>query len=387
MQDRPTQPWWKRHLWQITPVQDLFWISLGISLLYCGYVLRGVFVPILIGFFAAYLVNPLLNWMEDRWQFKRAVLIAIAFALITLFLVVAGGLTIPRIVSEAERFAERAPRYVRTVAERMQQKVDDKWVDAAEDAAESLPGNAGELIQQALSHTGSVFGVVADMLGSILYVTTMAVMIPVYFCYFAWNYEGMLAGMRRHVPEAQRSSVVRIVGRMDHAVGEFVRGRIVVTAMMVVMFSVGYWLAGVPYALLLGTLTGLLSFIPYLAVLGCVLAVLVAWIDASTDNGGLNWMQTVGYPVIAYSVVQLVEGWLITPLVQSKSTRMHAVTIVIVLFIGGAVAGVYGLLLAIPLTACIRILWEELLEGRLEHWAEDAAHSTTDEIEISIPNE
>lgn len=387
MSDQPSQPWYQRHLWQITPLQDLFWISLAALLLYCGYILRGVFVPILIGLFAAYLVNPLLNWVEERWQWKRSVLIAIALLLLATGIVVSGIVTIPRLVVEADRLADRAPGYVKTLANRLERSVDDEWIDAAQEAAESLPRNAGQLLQQVMSNTRSAFGVVADMLGSVFYVISMLVLTPVYFCFFAWNFNSMKQTTKQQIPSAQRPDILRVLRRMDHAVGEFIRGRILVTALMMVMFSVAFWAADVPYFLLLGLLTGLLSFIPYLAVLGCVLAVLVNWIDASQEAVDETFLQIVAAPVIAYSVVQLIEGWLITPWIQSKSTKMHAVTIVVVLLIGGTVAGVYGLLLAIPLTACMRILWEEFLETRLENWAADAAHSKSEDIQISVRND
>lgn len=68
----------------------------------------------------------------------------------------------------------------------------------------------------------------------------------------------------------------------------------------------------------------------------------------------------------------MLEGWLLTPLIQSKSMEMSAVTILIVLMIGGSLAGIYRLLLATPIAGCLKILIEELLAPELDKWAEDA---------------
>ena len=86
-------------------------------------------------------------------------------------------------------------------------------------------------------------------------------------------------------------------------------------------------------------------------------------------------MAVFAWPVGAYCVVQLLEGWLLTPWIQSQSMEMSAVTILIVLMIGGSLAGVYGLLLAIPITGCVKILIEEFLAPKLDKWAADAAQT------------
>lgn len=132
---------------------------------------------------------------------------------------------------------------------------------------------------------------------------------------------------------------------------------------------------GVPYWFLIGCATGLLSFVPYLAVVGCVIAVLMTWVDSSTADGGATWLVVLAWPIGAYCVVQLLEGWLLTPWIQSQSMEMSAVTILIVLMIGGSLAGVYGLLLAIPITGCLKIVVEEFLAPKLDKWAADAAET------------
>ena len=80
-------------------------------------------------------------------------------------------------------------------------------------------------------------------------------------------------------------------------------------------------------------------------------------------------MTIVIWPSLAYLLVQFIESWLLTPWVQSQSMDMNAVTVLIVVFIGGALGGFYGLLLAIPIAACLKILAQELLLPRLARTA------------------
>jgi predicted PurR-regulated permease PerM len=164
---------------------------------------------------------------------------------------------------------------------------------------------------------------------------------------------------------------------MDSAVGDFLRGRFFVMLLMMAGFSSAFWIAGVPYWLLIGCFTGLLSFIPYVSVIGAGVAVLATWVESQSSGTTLSPMSVFGFPLIAFSVVQLLEGWLVTPWIQSKSMHMNPVAIFIVVLVGGAAGGLYGLLLAIPLAGCGRILFTDVLLPRLEQWAKSSEQQPT----------
>jgi len=119
----------------------------------------------------------------------------------------------------------------------------------------------------------------------------------------------------------------------------------------------------VPYWFLLGIGTGVLSLIPYAATLGWPMAVFMKYLEVSTSQSlaSVDWMAVAFWPSLVYGVVQILEGWVLTPWIQRQSTDLSAVTILLVVLIGGALAGVYGLIVAIPLTACLKILLKELL--------------------------
>lgn len=118
-----------------------------------------------------------------------------------------------------------------------------------------------------------------------------------------------------------------------------------------------------PYWFLLGIGTGVLSLIPYAATLGWPMAVFMKYLEVSTSQSlaSVDWMAVAFWPSLVYGVVQILEGWVLTPWIQRQSTDLSAVTILLVVLIGGALAGVYGLIVAIPLTACLKILLKELL--------------------------
>jgi predicted PurR-regulated permease PerM len=135
------------------------------------------------------------------------------------------------------------------------------------------------------------------------------------------------------------------------------------------MYAIGWVATDVPYWFLLGIGTGLLSLIPYISVIGWPLALLLKYLDSLTGGDQLGWFAILVWPSVAYLVVQFIESWVLTPWIQQRSSDMNAVTLLIVLFIGGAVGGLFGLVFCIPVAACIKILIEEFLLPRWSRWA------------------
>lgn len=360
------------HLWEIKWVQDLFWISLGVGLLCFGYSFRSVFVPIMIGFGLAYMVNPLLRHGENRFNLPRPITIGLILGVFVTAIGLVAVFALPLLVEELQSLSTKTPAYLETVKNKLDARVDDQWIESLDQLSKELPGNAAQLAEFAIKNTGSALGIVGDIISATIYVTISIFLVSIYFFFFAWHFDPMIKQAKKLIPQPHRERLVDLLGKMDEAVGAFLRGRLLITAVMMIMFSIGFCLAGVPYWFLIGVGTGLLSFVPYLAVFGCGLAVMAKWIDVSTGSESVGWTGVVLYPVVAYSIVQVLEGWLLTPWVQSQSMEMSPVAILIIVLIGGSVGGLYGLLLAIPVAACGRILTQELLIPKLDAWAQDA---------------
>ena len=136
---------------------------------------------------------------------------------------------------------------------------------------------------------------------------------------------------------------------------------------MSVVLSVGWWIAEVPYWLLLGLLSGLLNLVPFAAVVGCAAALLLTTIDAVAGGQWTLWVLI--WPAAVYMVAQLLDGWVVEPLVQGAATDLDPVSVLLVVMVGGAVAGLLGMLLAIPVAACVKILAKEIVLPKLRKLA------------------
>jgi predicted PurR-regulated permease PerM len=137
-----------------------------------------------------------------------------------------------------------------------------------------------------------------------------------------------------------------------------------------VTLGIGWWLVNVPYWALLGFAAGVLSFIPFAAALIWPIAILLKYLDMSTGSPVTEnfWMQLLFWPSAVFLLIQFIETWILTPWIQSHSTDLNAATILLVVLVGGAIGGVWGLILAIPFTACLQIMAKELLFPRLRAW-------------------
>jgi predicted PurR-regulated permease PerM len=361
-----------RHLWQITAVRDLLGIALVLFILWAGYSLRSIFTPVLIGLLFAYLFSPLISYAEEHWHFPRPLTITLLFVL--LIGIGAGliGWLGPVVEEQVVTLTQKAPTYMESLAQRYNVDLENPR-EHLQNVASTIKMNAMSLIKAALAGTSQAFGLVGSVVSATTYFLISFALIPVYFFFFAWHLLALFRKVEEYLPSSRKERIVAIIQRMDHAVGSFFRGRLVIALMMGTLLSIGWWIADVPYWFLLGIGTGLLSIIPYGATLGWPLAVILKYLDVTTGSGALAfaWPAVVIWPSVVYGVVQLLEGWVLTPWIQSQSTELSAITILIVVFIGGTVGGLYGLILAIPLTACIKILVQEVILVRLKRWAEE----------------
>jgi len=363
-----SQPPADRHLWEIVPVFDLLVVGAVLFLLWFGYVLRGVFTPVLIGLGLAYLFNPVITKSQMRWRVPRVV--STSVLVIVILLVVAGFIAWfgPLTVEQVQTLAKKTPQYMQSLSSRYGIQLGDLSTPL-EAFTSKLQNDPMSILRSLLAGTGSVFGVIGLVIGATTNLALAMVLIPIYFFFFAWQFD-RIDQIIRFFPASKRERILHILRRMDHAVSGFFSGRFLIGLLTAGMYAGGWAFVDVPYWFLLGVVTGFLTIVPYLSAVGWPLAILLKYLDVITgDTASFGWLPVVVWPSLVYLIVQLVESWVLTPLVQSRALDMNAITVIIVVFIGGAVGGFYGLLLSIPIAACIKILIQELVLPRLERWA------------------
>jgi len=340
-----------RHLWQIRAVRDLLWILLGAAIFWFAYQVRGIIVPLSLAWALAYLFNPLVGWVERRWRFRRWVT-----ALLLVVAIVAGCAVVvawlgPLFVRQTIALLSKAPQYLHDIEVA-------SIAEQAQKIADMLRENPANALQSLLAGTGRVFGFLGDVIGVTAHVVVSFTLWLVFFVFFLLRFPHMAERFYAFFPGSRRARLRALLGEVDAAVGGFFRARVLVSLVVGLLFAVGWWMADVPYWFLLGMVAGILNIIPYASTIGWPLAVLLKYLDTTTGNqpAGFTWTAVVLWPSIAYFAVQALDEWVLRLWIGARTTKLNAPTILLALIVGEALAGFYGMLLAIPAAIVLKVV-------------------------------
>jgi predicted PurR-regulated permease PerM len=194
-----------------------------------------------------------------------------------------------------------------------------------------------------------------------------------FFFFFSTGWGRVLGFWEGLVPERKKGIVLDLVRKMDRVIAGFIRGRLTIVGILLIFVTMGYWLIGVPVPLIVGPIYGLLFLVPYLAAVGVPVAMLLMWLEPVSPGWQTQWWWIVLAPIAVHMGAQILDDYILSPIIQGKSTDMDTPTILFASIAGGALAGVYGLLLAIPVAACIKILVKELVWPRVHAYLQGRA--------------
>jgi predicted PurR-regulated permease PerM len=380
-----------------------------VGVLWLGYALRFVTVPLLVALGLAYLVEPLVQSLCRRMGMTRPAAVGGILATFGVGLAALLLVTVPVLVTQTTSLVQnvRAGKFD-GMLEKVERALPEAYQGDVARVREALTGPfrqgppaesaAGtpsgppvvQLERESLAARQDTPAVVvrADvpLLESVLGPTATAAiarivditalafaafLVPFYFWFFSIGFPDTISFLRSLVPQAHRPRVEELAADMDRAVSAFVRGRIVIAGIMGFLLAVGWKVGGVPYAFTLGFVGGLLSIVPYLGALAVVPAVALLGVDQLSlpEAERMAWYWMIGGPVLVFVIVQSIEGYLLTPVIAGRATNLGPVSVFVAVLAGASLAGVYGMLLAIPAAACIKILASEMLMPALREWA------------------
>lgn len=370
------------HLWEIQPLRDLFWILLAMFIIWFGYYLRSIFTPVMVGLILAYIAQPLINWAKVKKDIPRVATISGILAVVVVIgvpiLIVTGKV----VVEQAYDLITNSSKYLDTFQKTMMEQFNSDvsgFVENTKKALSDIEAHPSEYLFSSVKYLfagdSQIAGVIERVVGVSTYVLVMLALIPVYFFFFACHFDAMVKSVNQYIPHSTRPKTHKVIKKMDKAVAGFIRGRLIICLAMGIMFTIGWMIVGVPYAPLLGLAAGLLALAPFLSGIVVPFAVGLSYLSMTSDSNaatdGNFFLTALIGPVVVFAIVQGLEGWVMTPLIQGKSLEMSGVTVLIVVFIGGAIGGFYGLLLCIPVAACIKILLTDVFSPMLKQWAKE----------------
>ncbi len=165
----------------------------------------------------------------------------------------------------------------------------------------------------------------------------------------------LFQAMRDLVPRGQRAEVLHIGGQVSYLIQRYIRGQLLLVLIMATVTSVGLSILEVPYSVLLGFITGVLELIP---IVGPITAGALASVVALGHPNPFGWTQLwyVGVVAIMYTVLRQTEDYVVVPLVIGRIVQLHPIVVIFSVLAGGAMFGLLGVILAVPVAATLRLL-------------------------------
>ncbi|QNA88365.1 AI-2E family transporter [Massilia sp. Dwa41.01b] len=289
----------------------------------------------------AVLFYELSAMLARRIKCKRQIALALVVVLLLAAIVLGGWAMAPQVSEQATRLAETVPKSLQQLQGAINEHPMLKRVMAGLPSPEQLVRQMSALVPNA----GLFFGGVVGALGNVVIILFVGI-------YFAASPTLYTNGFIRLVPQAKRQRAREVLSTIGRTLGSWLLGKSLSMLIVGVATSVGLSLLGVPLALILGIIAGLLDFVPYLGpIMAGVPAVLIAF-SISPD--------LALYTVLLFVGVQLVEGYVLQPLIESKAVDLPPALTIVMQLVFGTLFGFAGVALATPLAAVIKVLVQML---------------------------
>ncbi len=328
------------------------WLILGAFTLFgwLVYLLGPVLTPFMLGAVFAYLGDPLADKLES-WKLSRTAAVVVVFLTLTVIMALSLIMVLPAIQSQLKTLAIKAPVYLEWVEKTAwpwlmtQLGADTEQLKSLEIKSLLLDNmkSAGGILKQFFAHvTDSGMGIIA-WIGNM-------VLVPVVTFYLLRDWDFLVERLKELLPRHLEPLISKLAGECDEVLGAFIRGQLMVMVALGIIYSVGLSIVGLDLALLLGMLAGLASIVPYL---GVIIGIIAAGTAALVQFQSIDALVGVA---IVFGIGQLVEGFILTPLLVGDKIGLHPVAVIFAIMAGGQLFGFTGVLLALPVAAVIMVL-------------------------------
>ena len=311
--------------------------------------------PIITAGVMYYLFAPLVDKMETRGVNRHITIIGIFIGL-TLLITWGIASLVPTLQRQTLSLIKSLPSYIDELNRLLYQL---PYVTENSDLMNRLQTTLNSLDIKSLAEqlnkiVSSTFGGLGSVVGTVTQVVLGLLTVPIVLYYLLLDGSRLGDYLLYFVPTNYRAMARRMLDQGHHQVAQYIRGQIIVAICVAIMFSIGYSVVGLDYAISLGVLSGFLNIIPYL---GSFIAVIPALILALITSPVM-----VLKVIVVMMVEQTIEGRLIAPQVLGSNLKIHPVTILIVLLAAGKAFGLVGVILGVPGYAVLKVIVSEFYE-------------------------
>ncbi|HEY0020017.1 MAG TPA: AI-2E family transporter [Longimicrobium sp.] len=318
--------------------------------------------PFVLALVLAYIQHPLIARMEKRGVSRLAATLILALPAIgVICLILFVG--IPALSAQIADFIRGTPQLLQTATTRLEQwqaqlqTRDLPWLDE-QAVLERMRSVQPEAVmawmqqrQEAIARGvwSGLLGVGAGV-GAVLSLLSYVFLTPIITFYLLRDWRSILLKFRELVPGPYRDRVVGFASEYDRLLARYLRGQVLAAAIVGVLTWIGFWIAGFPYALLLGAIAGVFNIIPYMGLVASLIPALVIALFSANPLVALLKIAAV------FAVVQVLDSSVIGPRVVGEAVGLHPVWVLLALAVSGYFFGFVGLLIAVPLAVLVKLL-------------------------------
>ncbi|MEK9629209.1 MAG: AI-2E family transporter [Nitrospinota bacterium] len=334
--------------------KNLFLIALAVFVVVCIflYFSRRIVAPFFIAFALSYLLDPMVDKMVEKGV-SRTVSVLSLMIVFFMLLVFAGIFLVPVLSMQTENLVKNIPVYIGIFQDWLRPLIEMvKGLDPikVEEVLNEGLSRFGEIPMKALKFSGKLlWGSISNLFNIILMIANL-VIIPVVMFYLLRDFDSINAKLMALVPPRYQQKSREVLGEIDEVLSSFVRGQLMVVALMGIMYAIGLFLCDTPMSLSLGLMAGLFNLVPYLGlILGFAPAAILTFMHTQ------EWLSVLGVAGV-FAFVQAMEGMVITPRVVGENIGLHPVAVMFAVLLGGELFGLVGMILGVPTVAVLNVL-------------------------------
>lgn len=336
--------------------RDKIFISLIFIVLFCLiiYTVRSILSPFICSIILAYLLSPPVNYLNKQHGVSRTLSTLLIIVLFLTITSLALSYILPIIYTQLINFINTIPSYINIIHydvypkvilylkesgfEIDSQKINDIFFD--KETTLNFVNFSRNFFNGALSSSYSLVNTF-----SLIFIT------PILLFYLIKDWEAMLLTIKSHLPKTSASTIIEVATRIDLTLSQYIRGQFNVCLMLGLFYAILLNFSGLNFGFLIGFLTGLFSFIPFIGmIIGVIIGITVAIFQWGFDFVNIG---TVG---LIFAIGQFIEGNFVTPKLIGGRIGVHPAWLIFGLFFFGAILGVVGVIVAVPLTAIFGVL-------------------------------
>jgi predicted PurR-regulated permease PerM len=338
---------------------SLMWSALGALFIGFLILINKILLPFVVAFIVAYFLNPPANYLEKFLRSRALATISIC----AIFFTIVAGICItllPLLYKQMLHLLEILPGYVKTLSENylptLQNNISRFSPEAASEVQSAIGGSSTKIL-------GFISNFAIEMWSSgfaVLNIISLLVLTPIVTFYILRDWNRLLKKISSWLPPLHAEVIREQCRLIDQTLAGYIRGQTNVCLLLGVFYGAALSLVGLKFGFLIGLLSGLFSFVPFVGVLvGFVIAMILGFVQFGDAD---HLLMIAG----VFAVGQFLEGNFITPKLIGDRVGLHPVWVIFGMLSGAALFGVVGILLAVPITAVLGVLLRFLVARYLE---------------------